>query len=150
MNGMQPDKIVFGNLPLLGITYQGANKDETCRIKFSNRDEMKRLIEVALRYQIHYFAASSYNFNALAPTYLKMVNEVAEEKERAVQLIPCLGIPLEFKRKKVDDYKRWATYLDYELRTFGNVKAKYFGDPILNCRYAWKENLSRSKPYNLK
>ncbi len=143
-------RIIFGNLPLLGITYQGIEKDEECRTRFSNKDEMKKVIEVAIRHGISCFASSSHDFNELVPTYLEAINEIAEEKATEVQMIPCLGIPLEFKGKKIDDYRRWATYLDYETKSFGDVKERYLNDPILNCRYAWKESLIRAKPYKLK
>jgi hypothetical protein len=142
--------IIFGNLPLLGITYQGAEKDEECRTRFSNKSEMKKVLEVAVKQGIRYFASSSHNFNELVLTYLEAISEVAEEKAAEVQLIPCLGIPLEFKGKRIDDYRRWATYLEYETESFGDVKEKYLNDPILNCRFQWKENLVRAKPYKLK
>lgn len=67
-----------------------------------------------------------------------------------IQLIPCFGIPLEFRGEKIDDYRRWATYLDYETENFGNVTERYLEDPILNCRYDWRESLGRAKPYKLK
>ncbi|MGQ9552233.1 MAG: hypothetical protein ACUVUE_07395 [Candidatus Bathycorpusculaceae bacterium] len=143
-------KMIFGNLPLLGITYQGAEKDEECRRRFSDKIEMKKVLEVAIKHGIRYFASSSHNFNELVPTYMEAISEVADEKAAEVQLIPCLGIPLEFKGKRIDDYRRWATYLEYETRSFGDVKGRYLNDPILNCRFEWKENLMRAKPYKLK
>jgi hypothetical protein len=57
---------------------------------------------------------------------------------------------LEFRGEKIDDYRRWATYLAYEIKNFGNVKERYLKDPILNCRTGWKEGLKRAKAYNLK
>jgi len=150
MNESQIEKIIFGNLPLLGIYYQGTKRDRECRIKFSNKDEMKKVVGVALRYRIRCFAASSHDFNVLAPTYLEAVNEVAEEKESEVRLVPCLGIPLEFRGEKIDDYRRWATYLDYETKNFGDVRERYLEDPVLNCRFRWRESLRRAKPYKLR
>ena len=150
MNELQTGRIIFGNLPLLGITYQGTKKDRECRMKFSNKGEMKKVIEVAFRYRVRFFAASSHDFNELALTYLEAVDEVAGGKETEIQLVPCLGIPLEFKGKEIDDYRRWATHLDYEAKNFRNVRERCLEDPILNCRYGWKESLRRAKPYRLK
>ena len=150
VNELWTEKIVFGNLPLIGITYQGSEKDEECRIRFSNKNEIKKVIEVALGYGIKYFAAAPHDFNELASTYLEALDEAAKEKEIEIQLIPCFGIPLEFRGEKIDDYKRWAAYLDYETKNFGNVIERYLEDPILNCRIGWKEGLKRATPYNLK
>lgn len=150
MINLQIEKVVFGSLSLLGITYQGTDKDRECKNKFSNKGEMKKVIEVAFKHQVRCFASSSHDFNELVPIYLQAVNEVAMEQEIKIKLIPCLGIPLEFRKEKIDDYKRWATYLDYETKNFGNVINKYLEDPILNCRHRWREKISVAKPYKLK
>ncbi len=135
---------------MLGITYQGKTKDEECRRKYSEKDEIKKVVEIALGYGVRHFAASSHDFNELAPTYLEAVNELAQEKATEIQVIPCIGIPLEFRKEKINDFRRWATHLHYETRNFGNVKERYLEDPVLNCRYAWKKSLRTAKPYDLK
>ena len=40
--------VIFANLPLLGISYQ-AEKDKQYKERFSNKDEMKNVMIVALR-----------------------------------------------------------------------------------------------------
>ena len=151
MERLDLQKIILGNLPLIGISYQGKQKDEEYRKRFSNKDEMKKVMKVALKYEIKYFASSSHDFNELSPIYLNVIKELEEDEGVEIFLIPCIGIPLEIGKEKVNDYRRWATHLNYEKEKFGKeIIEKYFNDPILNCRYNWKENLKIAKPYNLK
>jgi len=144
-------KIIFGNLSLLGISYQNKQKDNEYKKKFSNKDEMKRVMKVAIRYGIRFFASTSFDFNELAPTYLAAIKEIENEEELELSLITCIGIPLEFKGEKINDYKRWKTHLIYESKELGKrIGERFFDDPILNCRFGWKENLRAVKSYNIK
>ncbi|MEM3407569.1 MAG: hypothetical protein QW806_02350 [Nitrososphaerota archaeon] len=144
-------KIILGNLPLIGISYQGEEKDEEYKKRFSNKDEIKKVMKVALKYGIRYFAASSHDFNELSPIYLNAIKELEEDEGIEIFLIPCMRIPLKIGKEEINDHRRWATHLNYEVEKFGKeVMERYFGDPILNCRYKWKENLKIAKPYNLK
>ena len=141
-------RIVLGNLPLLGISYQGRRKDREYIEKFSDKGEMKKIMRVALRHGVSLFAASSHGFNDLAPIHLDAVKEVEKEEETELSLISCIGIPLQVGGEKVNEYRRWKTHLNYELEQFGEtVRRKAFEDPILNCRLGWKENLRGAKPY---
>jgi len=67
------EKVILGNLPFLGISYQGEQRDREYRKKFSNKNEMKNVVKVALRYGVKYSAASSHDFNELAPVHLPAV-----------------------------------------------------------------------------
>jgi len=144
-------KIILGNLPFLGISHQGKLKDREYREKFSNKEEIKKVLKVALQYEVRCFAASSHDFNELAPLYLDVIKEIEKEVETEIQLIPCLGVPLKFKGEKINDYRRWATHLKYESNKFGEeTRRRYFEDPILNCRLGWRENLRVAKSYSAK
>ena len=71
------------------------------------------------------------------------------EEEERIQLITCIGVPLEFKGGKINDYRRWATHLQYESKEFGiAVRERYLNDPLLNFRPMWRENLTKAKPYD--
>ena len=145
------ERMIPGNLPLLGISYQGREKDEAYKEKFSDKLEMKRVMRVAVQYGVSLFAASSHGFNDLAPMHLKAIQELEEEGETELSLITCISVPLELRGRKIDDYRRWKTHLDYELMEFGTeVRERFFEDPILNCRPQWKENLRLAKPYRAK
>lgn len=144
-------RVIFGNLPLLGISYKGEQKDDEYRRRFSHKDEMKKVMRISLHYGIRYFAASAHEFNERAPVYLDAIKEVETEDDVEIILIACIGIPLEFQGKRIDDYRRWSTHLTYESTMFGaDVRERYFEDPILKCRAGWRENLTKARPYELK
>ena len=141
-------RMILGNLPMLGISYQGRERDDEYKKRFSDKREMKRVMRVAIRFGVNLFAASSHGFNELAPTYLEAVEEVEEEAETDLSLITCISVPLELRGRRINDYRKWKTHLDYESEKFGiEVRGRFFEDPILNCRPSWKENLKLAKPY---
>jgi hypothetical protein len=106
-------------------------------------------MKVAIQHGVRYFASSSHDFNQLSPLYLQALKEVENEEEERIQLITCIGVPLEFKGEKINDYRRWATHLQYESKEFGlAVRERYLNDPLLNFRPMWRENLSKAKPYD--
>ncbi len=141
-------RMILGNLPMLGVSYQGRERDNEYRKKFSDKSEMKRVMRVAIGFGVSLFAASSHGFNEFAPTYLEAVEEVEEEEETDLSLIMCISVPLELRGRGINDYRRWKTHLDYESKKFGmEVRGRFLEDPILNCRPRWEENLKLAKPY---
>jgi hypothetical protein len=142
-------RVILGNLPLLGISYQGEQKDRDYREKFSKKHEMKQVMKVAIQHGVTFFASSSHDFNHLSPLYLQALKEVENEEEERMHLITCIGVPLEFKGRKINDYRRWTTHLQYESKGFGiAVRERYLNDPLLNFRSMWRENLTQAKPYD--
>ena len=145
---LRKHSIILGNLPMLGVSYQGATKDSEYKERFRNKAEMKKVVRTALNYDVKFFAASSRTFNPLAPNYLDAVKEIEAEDKKEIRLIPCIDVPLRFKGKRVDDYRKWKTHLEYETEQYGSqIKQRYLEDPILNCRQGWKEGLNSAKPY---
>jgi len=145
---LKSQKIVLGSLPFLGVSYQGRDKDEQYRERFSDKSEMKKVMKVALKYEVRFFSASSHRFNDLSPLYLEAVKEIEEEEETEITLIACISIPLRISRAKLNDYRRWRTQLSYETENFGRaVLRRALDDPVLNCRPGWRENLQNAKPY---
>jgi hypothetical protein len=144
-------RVILGNLPLIGISYQGLDKDREYKNKFSDKNEIKRILRVGLKYKVRNFSVSSFDFNELAPLHLEVVKELEKEENIKIPLIACQGIPIEFQGQRIDDYRRWATHLKYETKEFGQeVRTRYLEDPILNFRKNWKENLSSAKSYDKK
>mgnify|MGYP000409701126 CR=1 FL=1 len=147
---LKMQRIVLGNLPFLGISYQGREKDREYREKFSNKSEMKRVMKVAVKYGVKFFAVSSHRFNELSMLHLEAIREVEEEEETDIMLIACISIPLQIGGAKVNDYKRWKTHLIYESEKFGDaVLQRVLNDPILNFRPQWKETLRSIRPYKM-
>ncbi len=141
-------RIVLGNLPFLGVSYQGREKDEEYRERFSDKSEMKKVMRVALNYGVRFFSASSHRFNDLSPLYLEAVREIEDEEEVEITLIACISIPLRISGARVNDYRRWKTQLLYETEKFGgNILYRALDDPVLNCRPGWRGNLRSAKPY---
>lgn len=103
-------RLIFGNLPLLGISYQDEEKDAEYRKQFSDKDEMKVVIRASFKHNVKFFAAASYGFNELAPVYLEAVKEAGDEEGAELMLIPCMDVPLTVRGREVDDYKRWKTH----------------------------------------
>jgi len=147
---LKSQKIILGNLPFLGISYQGREKDEQYREKFSDKREIKKVMKVAVNYGVRFFSSSSHRFSDLSMLHLEAVREVEEEEETEISLITCISIPLQIGGAKVNDYKRWKTHLIYETEKFGEtVLRRVLNDPILNFRPRWKENLQTVKPYTM-
>ena len=147
---LKSQKIILGNLPFLGISYQGREKDEQYREKFSDKHEIKKVMKVAVNYGVRFFSSSSHRFSDLSMLHLEAVREVEEEEETEISLIACISIPLQIGGAKVNDYKRWKTHLIYETEKFGEiVLRRVLNDPILNFRPRWKENLQTVKPYTM-
>ncbi|HIE18746.1 TPA: hypothetical protein EYP75_03370 [Candidatus Bathyarchaeota archaeon] len=143
-------RIVLGNLPFLGISYQGGEKDKQYRERFSDKSEMKKVMKVAVKYGVRFFASSSHRFNELSMLHLEAIKEVEEEEETDISLIACISIPLQIGGAKVNDYKRWKTHLTYESEKFGSiVLQRVLNDPILNFRPQWRENLRNVRPYRM-
>jgi len=145
---LKSQRIVLGNLPFLGISYQGREKDKQYKDKFSDKSEMKKVMKVAVDYGVRFFSASSHGFTDLSSLYLEAVKEIEEEEETDITLIACISIPLRIGGAKVNDYRRWRTQLTYETEKFGShILYRALKDPILNCRLGWKENLQAARPY---
>ena len=145
---LRKHRIILGNLPLLGISYQGITKDNEYKERFRNKAETKKVIRTALNHGVKFFAASSQTFNSLALNYINVVKEIEVEDKKEIWLIPCIDVPLRFKGKRVDDYQRWKTHLEYEIKQYEKmVLQRYIEDPILNCRQGWKEGLNSAKPF---
>jgi len=141
-------RLILGNLPFLGISYQGRERDRECRERFSDKNEMKRVMRVAIDYGTRFFSASSHRFNELAPLHLEAIREVEEEEGTEIILISCISVPLKIGGAGVNDYKRWKTHVVYEAERFGrDVLRRTLEDPVLNCRPAWRENLVSARPY---
>ena len=147
---LKRQKLILGHLPFLGISYQSREKDERYREKFRNKLEIKRVMKVALDYNVRFFSASSHGFSDLAPLHLEAIKEIEEEEETDITLIVCISIPFRIGGTKINDYRRWSTQIVYETKKTGrNILYKALNDPILNCRPRWKENIRYARPYSV-
>ncbi len=140
-------RIILGHLPFIGISYKGEKKDREYARKFSNASEVKKIIEVALRYGVKCLSSPSPDFNELSPAFMETLKSIG--KTRKLGVIPCTSIPLLLDNEKVNEFRRWKTVLIREKELFGeNVERKILLDPLLNLRENWEENLKKSPPYS--
>lgn len=147
--GKNLQKAILGNLPLLGVVYLSEREKKARGYPAPSEGLMREVVEAALRSGVTQFAASPSGFNELAPAHLKILKEVSREEE--ISLIPCLSVPLRLEGRGLNDYRRWATHLNYESSRFGAlVEERYLSDPILNFRPAWREGLKVARGYGLK
>jgi hypothetical protein len=140
------DTLILGHLPIIGVSYQNKERDEEYRKRFSDENEMAKVIEAAIKMGVKKFASATPDSSPLASLHLRVLRNFADQGFD-VQIIPCLGIPLRLGDRKVDDYRRWATYLAYESRTYPEVRQHMLDDPVLSFREGWRELLPTSKPY---
>lgn len=151
MGGLGKDlqRAILGNLPLIGVLYLSEGEKRARGYPAPSKELMRGVVEAALRSGVTQFAASPSGFNELAPIHLEVLREVSGEEE--ISLIPCLSVPLRLGGRGLNDYRRWATHLDYESGRFGpQVEERYLSDPILNFRPAWREGLKAAKAYGLR
>lgn len=140
------ERLILGHMPLIGISYQSREKDEEYRIRFSEMHAMRELVEAAVKMDVHSFAAATPHSSPLSPVYLQALRLVIDEGYK-IELFPCIEIPVTIEDDKVNPFRRWATYLDFERKLYPEVKQRMIKDPILNFRKDWKEKLPISKGY---
>ncbi|MFP3950658.1 MAG: hypothetical protein ACLFVP_00715 [Candidatus Bathyarchaeia archaeon] len=142
------DHLILGHLPLVGISYQGKDRDKMYFDKFSEKREMEKVIKAAYSRGINRFAAATSDSNFLSAQHIQVLREIS--KEREIGVIPCISIPLKLHGSEINPYRRWSSYLKLEEECYPNVRERVFNDPILNFRENWKERLTRAQPYKEK
>ena len=134
-------------MPIIGVSYQNRMRDEEYRKRFSDENEVVNVIEAAINFSVRKFASATPDSSPSAFLHLRVLRDFAN-LGLDIQVIPCLGIPMRIRERRVDDFRRWATYLAYESKTYPEVRQNILDDPILNFREGWRELLPTSKPYS--
>lgn len=143
------DKVILGHMPLIGVSYQSSEIDKKYREKFTNKIEIKKIIQKALNLGIIKIAASSPAMSPLAEKHLNVLNQLYTNGLN-FSVIPCFSIPLKIKNNEINAFKRWATYIKVEEKNHQNVLTRVLKDPVLNFRPGWREKLPNAKPYDEK
>lgn len=134
-------------MPLVGISYQSKEKDEEYRERFSDASSMKNVIDAAISMGVKRFAAAAPGSSPLASLHLQVLRGIVDEG-CDIEIIPCVEIPVKLGDRRVDAFKRWATYLTFETEFYPEAKQRILDDPILNFRDGWKDKLPISQPYD--
>lgn len=147
-------KIMLGHLPFVGQSYQGREKDEDFLRRFSDPKNIIRVIAKAAReYGLTAMSVAPNTLEGPSHILLRAIKEAIKSVGIEIAVAPCLSIPLKVDDRPIDDYRRWLTYLDYEVSVAGKeVLNRYINDPILLCRPRWRENfiyaLTGASPYS--
>lgn len=141
------DLLVLGHLPMVGVSYQGGERDDEYRARFSEPGEMRRVIDFAVSMGIRRFAATAPGFASLASAHLEALGQAVDEGHD-VSLIPCIGVPIKVGDAKVNAFRRWRTYTAAEQEFYPGVEGRMLSDPILNFREGWRRRLPVSRPYD--
>jgi hypothetical protein len=145
MSGIR--ELILGHMPFIGISYQSREKDKEYQKKFRDPQEIKKVLDYALKIGINKFAIASKESSSLAPLLLQVIKNIIDVRSD-IELIPCVGIPVMIRNLSVDPYRRWATYILHEENQYSNVRNLVINDPIMNFRKDWKLKLENSVPYN--
>jgi len=140
------DRLILGHMPLVGVSYQSPERDREYRERFSDPGAMRRVVDAALGMGVRRFAAASPGSSPLAPLHLQVLKDAADEG-RDIELIPCVGVPVQLGSKEVNAFRRWATYLAVEEPIHQEVRRLFLEDPVLNFRPGWRSGLPASRPY---
>lgn len=143
------EKMILGHMPLIGSSYQSKEKDRELVKKFSDKKEIKKIFDTAYKRGIRTFATSSSNMSELSAGHLEVVREYYEN-EKNFEIIPCFSIPIVLREKRIDAFKRWATYLEIEKRQVPKIFNHVLEEPILNFRKNWRKNLPKATAYTKK
>ncbi|MCS7113466.1 MAG: hypothetical protein RMJ00_05530 [Nitrososphaerota archaeon] len=151
---MDIPRVILGCLPFLGESYQGAEKNRLYVERFSDSNETMKILRSAyIDYGIRVIAAPTYSEDRLVKLFFLSISKLRDEGVNWI-LAPCISIPLTVRGERMDDVKRWVTYIVLESKSMMDayiLRERYLRDPILSCRSGWREIFSKAltdiKPY---
>lgn len=130
-------RLILGHLPFMGESYQGEERNRIYVQRFSNITNTINVIVRAIECGITTMAITSSK-SPLSQLLREAVLEAIKRTGTNLSLLPCFSIPLTIDGRRVDDYRRWLTYYEYEQRIVKSLIQKYVEDPILQCRPHWE------------
>lgn len=138
-------RLILGNLPFLGESYQGPERNRNYAERFGNIDTTIKLLKHAISdYGLTVVGVMPPMMGQLSRLFFEALKTASAETGVDVGLIACFMIPLSIRGKKVDDCRRWLTYHMIEARNGIETSTKYLTDPILLCREGWAERFSQA------
>lgn len=158
ISGIPVPRLILGHLPFLGESYQGPEKNQEYVSRFSNTNNIQKILEIAVKkFGVTVTSTGTRNqYKELVNLHFQAIKKTERLTGRELALIPCVQIPLTINSNApVDVYRRWHTYYKIEKK-YNSIALleRYLEDPILQCRPNWKkkftETLKKSKPYESK
>jgi hypothetical protein len=137
-------RIILGHLPFLGESYQGTQRNQEYLARFSDIENTIRIIMKALTSGVNTMAVTSSS--SLHGKLLRQaIRNAITRTGRSLAILPCFSIPITLDEERIDDYRRWLTYYQYEQQhTTSPLLDIYLSDPILQCRPGWKTKFAHA------
>ncbi len=151
--GVPLPRLILGNLPFLGESYQGPEKNKMYAERFLHLENTVNILRRAVMgFGLTAVGVMPPTMGELSRLFFEALRRVSTETQVEVGLISCFMIPLSIKGERLDDYRRWVTYHSIESQGKSEVTEKYLSDPILLCREGWGEKfpkaLAETKTYS--
>ncbi len=143
---LKTNRLILGHMPFVGISYQSEEKDEEYRMRFSKIGATRNIVQAALKMGIRRFAGATPRSSPLSPVHIEALRIMIDEGHD-IEVLPCVEIPIKLDNSRINEFRRWAAYVEFERRLYPEVRRRMINDPILNFREDWKHRLSASKPY---
>ena len=140
------NRLILGHMPFVGVSYYSEEKDEEYRKRFSEVSATRKVVKAAIRMGIRRFAGATPRSSPLSPVHLQVLRLMIDEGHD-IELLPCIEIPIKLGNNRIEAFRRWATYVEFEKKIYPEVRQRMINDPILNFTENWKHKLSTSKPY---
>jgi hypothetical protein len=145
IGGVRVPRVILGNLPFLGESYQGPEKNKEYVRRFSDVRATTSLLEKAFRqHGVTAISTMPPSTDRLTALFYLALKAASIETGTEPGIIACFMIPLRIGGRPVDDYRRWVTYHSIEAGGDGDVTEKYLKDPILLCREGWGEKFPQA------
>jgi len=137
IGGVKVARLILGNLPFLGESYQGPEKNRSYVQRFSKVETTKELLKKAIaQYSLTTISVMPLSMGPLSRLFFQALKEVSKETDVEPGLVACFMLPLTTDSRPLDDR---------------SVAEKYLKDPILLCREGWGERfpleLANLRPY---
>jgi hypothetical protein len=151
IKGVEIPRVILGNMPFVGESYQGPNKNAEYVERFS---KVENTIEILCKVVEFGVTVTSImpSKDKLSQLFWRALNKTINETGVEFALTPCIKIPLKIFNEPINDYRRWLTYYEKEKHIGESMLKKYLEDPILLCREEWRKNflqsLKHSKSYD--
>ena len=153
IGGVSVPRLILGNMPFVGESYQGEEKNREYRRRFSKVENTVELLRRAVEKFDITTTVAMPSGDRLSTLFLDAIRTTERQTGAELALIPCFPIPQTIDGHAIDDYLRWVTYYHIEKRAAGEqLLERYMNDPVLQCREGWREKFpaaaSQTKPYS--
>lgn len=143
IKGVEIPKVILGNMPFVGESYQGSNKNIEYLKKFSKVEKTVEILCKVVEYGVTVTSVMPSK-DKLNQLFWRALIDTINKTGVEFALTPCIKIPLKIFSEPINDYRRWLSYYGIEKEVGESTLKKYLEDPILLCRENWRNNFLHS------